>query len=83
MLHAKTAVADGIWSRIGSTNLNLASWLTNWELDVTITDREFASGMTETYLHDLRNATEIVLDDRDPVPSTRERRPTAVGRVRR
>jgi cardiolipin synthase len=80
MLHAKTAVADGIWSRIGSTNLNLASWLTNWELDVTITDREFASGMTETYLHDLRNATEIVLDDRDPVPSTRERRRKARAR---
>ena len=26
MLHAKTAVADGQWARVGSTNLNLASW---------------------------------------------------------
>jgi cardiolipin synthase len=74
MLHAKTAVADGIWSRIGSTNLNLASWLTNWELDVTITDRAFAERMTETYLSDLRNATEIVLDVRKAVPLAVERR---------
>ena len=34
MLHAKTAVADDFWSRIGSTNLNLASWMGNYELDV-------------------------------------------------
>src|SRR4029079_1954841 len=32
MLHAKTAVADDRWSRVGSTNLNMASWLTNFEL---------------------------------------------------
>jgi cardiolipin synthase len=67
MLHAKTAVADGLWSRIGSTNLNVASWLTNWELDVTITNADFARTMTERYLADLSNATEIVLDSRKSV----------------
>lgn len=65
MLHAKTAVADGRWSRIGSTNLNIASWFTNWELDVTITDTAFARAMTEAYLDDLTNATEITLDFRE------------------
>ena len=34
MMHAKTAVADGLWARVGSTNLNIQSWLGNWELDV-------------------------------------------------
>ena len=34
MLHAKTAVADGRWARVGSTNLNIASWMGNRELDV-------------------------------------------------
>ena len=29
MLHAKTAVADGRWSRVGSSNLNVSSWLAN------------------------------------------------------
>src|SRR5262245_46536246 len=33
MVHAKTAVADGRWARVGSTNLNIQSWLGNWELD--------------------------------------------------
>jgi cardiolipin synthase len=36
MLHAKTAVADGHWARVGSTNLNLASWFGNCELDVVV-----------------------------------------------
>ena len=38
MLHAKTAVADRRWSRVGSTNLNLVSWMSNYELDVAIED---------------------------------------------
>jgi phosphatidylserine/phosphatidylglycerophosphate/cardiolipin synthase-like enzyme len=33
MIHAKTMVADGVWSRIGSSNLNSASLLGNWEID--------------------------------------------------
>ncbi len=44
MLHAKTAVADGLWARVGSTNLNLQSWMGNWELDVAIEDASFAAG---------------------------------------
>ena len=39
MMHAKTAVADSEWARVGSTNLNLNSWVGNWELDVAIEDR--------------------------------------------
>ena len=44
MMHAKTAVADGRWARVGSTNLNMASWATNWELDIAIEDREARRG---------------------------------------
>ena len=62
MLHAKTAVADCHWARVGSTNLNVASWFGNLELDVVIEDVPFAEEMEETYLRDLENATEIVLD---------------------
>ncbi|SCZ03590.1 phospholipase D-like domain-containing protein [Microvirga guangxiensis] len=60
MLHAKTAVVDGRWARVGSTNLNFASWATNWELDVIIEDAGFAEAMEAMYLEDLANATEIV-----------------------
>jgi cardiolipin synthase A/B len=64
MLHAKTAVTDGRWGRVGSTNLNVASWFGNCELDAVIDDEAFASQMEAMYLEDLTNATEVVLDAR-------------------
>lgn len=62
MIHAKTAVADGRWSRVGSTNLNISSWLGNCELDAVVEDELFAQEMEEMYLQDLTHATEVVLD---------------------
>jgi cardiolipin synthase len=62
MLHAKTAVADGRWARIGSTNLNISSWLGNCELDAVVENELFAREMEEMYLQDLTNSTEVVLD---------------------
>lgn len=64
MLHAKTAVADGRWARVGSTNLNIASWLGNRELDAVIEDPAFAAQMEDVYLRDLTSSTEVVLDHR-------------------
>jgi cardiolipin synthase A/B len=61
MLHAKTAVVDGRWSRVGSSNLNLASFIGNYELDVAVEDQGFAQLMEDMYLRDLDNATEIRL----------------------
>jgi cardiolipin synthase len=61
MLHAKTAVADGCWTRIGSSNSNLASWVSNRELDVTIKDADLAAQMMALYEADIGNSTEVVL----------------------
>ncbi len=77
MLHAKTAVADGRWARVGSSNLNVASWIGNYELDAVIENEDFAAQMEDLYLEDLENATEIVLEPRgrrvpDREPATRE-----------
>ncbi|HEY4291454.1 phospholipase D-like domain-containing protein [Luteibacter sp.] len=66
MLHAKTAVADGRWARVGSSNLNIASWLSNREIDVAIEDAGFASQLAAQYEKDLENATEILLRGRHP-----------------
>ncbi len=68
MLHAKTAVADGRWARIGSSNLNLASWMGNWELDVIIEDAPFAAEVERMFEQDQRGATEIVLEARRVPP---------------
>jgi cardiolipin synthase A/B len=84
MLHAKTAVADGQWARVGSSNLNVASWLGNREIDVAIEDVNFAGRLAAQYERDLENATEIVLAPRryrlaEPVLAGDPRR-TRVGK---
>ncbi len=81
MLHAKTAVADGRWARVGSTNLNPASWLGNCEMDVIVEDEKFASDMEAMYLEDLTNATEIILARDSTVHrrGTHDRTPAAGG----
>jgi cardiolipin synthase len=82
MLHAKSAVADGVWSRVGSTNLNIASWLGNCELDAVIEDRGFAEQMERMYLDDLDNSTEIVLNERLRTRPARPVRPQPRPRPR-
>ena len=89
MMHAKTAVADGLWARIGSTNLNIASWMGNYELDVAIEDKQFGEVMAAQYEIDLAGATEVVLVGRNRVrlaegrvgPAARRARSGSAGRV--
>ena len=64
MIHAKTAVVDGIWSRVGSSNLNSASLIGNWELDIGVLDTKLASQLEELFLTDLSSSIEIVLPGR-------------------
>ena len=85
MLHAKTAVADTSWARIGSSNLNLASWIGNWELDIAVEYAGFAEEMEAMFLEDLTNSTEIVLDLGKVQPSIARKtmEPRKAGRRRR
>lgn len=64
MLHAKTAVADGRWARVGSSNLNVASFISNYEIDVAVEHAGIAHEMESMFLADLENATEIVVNPR-------------------
>jgi cardiolipin synthase A/B len=74
MLHAKTSIADGRWTRIGSSNLNIFSWFGNCELDVVVEDESFSGEAEQMYLQDLTNATEIVLNERRRVRAAGEPR---------
>ncbi len=66
MMHAKTAVFDGRFARVGSTNLNIASWFGNYELDILVEDEAFGEEMEEMFLRDIANATEIVISETTP-----------------
>lgn len=59
VLHAKTAVFDGIWSIVGSTNLDFQSLRRNDESNVGILDRDFSMKMIEVFNKDLQKSTKI------------------------
>lgn len=61
MIHAKTITADGWWSKVGSTNLNISSLGANWEIDLVAEDRDFAKKMEDLFEEDIANSREIRL----------------------
>jgi len=52
-LHAKTAVVDGVWSTVGSTNLDWRSFMDNDEVNAVLLGRDFATQMTAVFARDM------------------------------
>ncbi|MFV2029290.1 phospholipase D-like domain-containing protein [Neisseria sp. S1] len=63
MIHAKCALIDGQWARVGSTNLNMSSWYVNRELDISIEDSSTVYLLERIFLNDLNHATEVILNE--------------------
>src|SRR5450830_811038 len=59
VLHAKTAVIDGAWSTVGSTNIDMRSFLHNSELNVVVLGDSFGREMENAFQEDLRDSEEI------------------------
>lgn len=53
LVHAKTAVVDGCWSLVGSTNLDPLSLRANAELNLEIHGTAFGAQVRASFLHDL------------------------------
>jgi len=53
LLHAKTAVIDGVWSTVGSTNLDWRSFLDNDEINAVVIGRDFGQKMQAMFARDL------------------------------
>jgi cardiolipin synthase len=62
ILHAKTALIDGVWSTVGSTNLDWRSLLYNDEVNVVVMGPEFAAQMLAVFNRDLTESEEITLE---------------------
>jgi cardiolipin synthase A/B len=62
VLHAKTGVIDGVWSTVGSTNLDLWSFLRNNEVNAVILGRDFAEQMEAMFKADLADSNQIQLE---------------------
>jgi cardiolipin synthase len=59
VLHAKTAVIDGYWATVGSTNLDMRSFLHNREVNMITLDAPFGALMEGAFNEDLKNSVEI------------------------
>ncbi len=59
-LHAKTAVIDGVWSTVGSANMDRWSFAHNDEENAVIVGRDFASEMEGMFSRDLSESKEIL-----------------------
>ncbi len=63
VLHAKTAVIDGVWSTVGSTNMDLWSFLRNDEVNAVILGRDFGEQMEAMFERDLQDSRAITLEE--------------------
>ncbi len=63
LLHAKTAVIDGIWSTVGSSNLDSRSFLHNDEINAVIFGKEFGGQMERQFQADLEECEAITLEE--------------------
>jgi cardiolipin synthase len=61
-LHAKTAVIDGVWSTIGSTNLDWRSFVNNQEINAVILGQDFGAQMQVMFENDLTASKAITLE---------------------
>jgi cardiolipin synthase A/B len=68
MVHAKTMLADRRWARVGSSNLNVSSLLTNYELDLAAECEHLTEQLAAQFRHDLASSREIVLKARPRLP---------------
>jgi cardiolipin synthase len=62
VMHAKTASIDGVWSTVGSTNLDWRSFLHNDEINAVVISRHFATQMDAMFNADIAESDEITLD---------------------
>lgn len=74
VLHSKTATVDGVWSTIGSTNLDWRSFLHNDELNAVVLGHGFSKQMEAMFLRDLSQS--------DPVDLKRWQRRSPVLRLK-
>jgi cardiolipin synthase len=71
MIHSKTATIDGLWSTIGSANIDRYSMLGNYELNLEVYSSSLAAQMEKMFELDKTNAEELTLQEweRRPLPA--------------
>ena len=63
ILHSKTALIDGVWATVGSTNLDWRSFLHNQELNAVVLGADFGSQVQAMFDKDLAESDPVLLAD--------------------
>jgi cardiolipin synthase len=63
MIHAKIAVIDGIWSIVGSTNMDSRSFGINDEINVAVQNPDIATRLTQAFDDDVAHSRHIMLEE--------------------
>jgi cardiolipin synthase A/B len=63
MIHAKIMVVDGLWSVVGSTNLDHRSFGLNDEDNLVVLDKELAARLLSDFQNDLSQSRRVTLQD--------------------
>ncbi len=71
MIHSKTATIDGVWSTVGTANIDRYSMLGNYEINLEVYDERLADQMERMFALDKTNADELTLEkwESRPLPS--------------
>ena len=62
VLHSKTALIDGVWATVGSTNLDWRSFLHNYELNAVVLGTAFGHQVADMFAQDLALSDAITLE---------------------
>ncbi len=62
LLHSKTALVDGVWATVGSTNLDWRSFLHNQELNAVVLGQEFGEQVRAMFDQDLARSDAVTLE---------------------
>ena len=63
MIHAKVTVVDGIWSLVGSTNLDSRSFGINDEINLAVLNSQVAERLIQDFDEDASHSKRVTLAD--------------------
>ncbi len=63
LLHAKTLVVDGVWSTVGSSNLDWRSFALNHEINAVILGSDFGGQMEAVFERDVQASEAVTLEE--------------------
>lgn len=62
LVHAKTAVIDGVWSTVGSMNMDIRSFLHNSEINVVVLGKGFGGQMEDMFQQDISKSQRVTME---------------------